>query len=246
MCIAAAVVGGTVAVGAYSANQQKKAASSASKSQTRAADAQIAESQRQFDEIRKLLQPFVSAGTGALGQQQALIGLSGPGAQQAAIQALQNSPQFAALTRSGEEAILANASATGGLRGGNTQAALAQFRPQVLSSLIESQFGKLGGLTSMGQNAAAGVGNAGMQTTSQINQALSNIGQAQAGAALAGGQASVGMANTFGNVIGYGAGKGWFDRTPTPNAQSIAAYNNLSGIEFGAPVAESPFIGSNF
>ena len=241
MCIAAAVVGGTVAVGAYSANQQKKAASSASKAQTQAADAQIAESRRQFDEIRKLLQPFVSAGTGALGQQQALIGLSGAGAQQAAIQALQNSPQFAALTRSGEEAILANASATGGLRGGNVQGALAQFRPQVLSSLIESQFSKLGGLTSMGQNAAVGVGNAGMQTTNQINQALGSIGSAQAGAALARGQANVGLANTLGSAFGAAAGGGLFGGAPATSAPM-----QFGGFEFGAPAAQSPFVGGTF
>lgn len=233
MCIAAAVAGATVAVGAYGANQQKKAAASASKAQTKAADAQIAESQRQFDEVRKLLQPYVDAGKGSLGQQQALIGLSGPQAQQSAIEALQASPQMRALIQSGENAILQNASATGGLRGGNVQAALAQFRPQVLSSLIESQYAKLGGLTSLGQNAAAGVGNAGMQSSAQISQALGNIGSAQAGAALAGGQANAGLAGAFGNAAGMLAGSNLFGGT-TPNANSIAAYNNMQGIQFGA------------
>jgi hypothetical protein len=233
MCIAAAVAGATVAVGAYGANQQKKAAQSASRAQTQAADAQIAASERQFERVRELLQPFVDAGTGALGQQQALIGLSGPQAQQAAIQALESSPQMRALVQSGENAILQNASATGGLRGGNVQAALAQFRPQVLSSLIENQFARLGGLTSLGQNAAAGVGNAGMQTTSQVNQALANIGSAQAGAALARGQANANLAGSISGGLGMLAGSNLFGGT-TPNANSIAAYNNLQGIQFGA------------
>jgi hypothetical protein len=99
------------------------------------------------------------------------------------------------LTRQGEEAILQQASATGGLRGGNTQGALAQFRPQVLSSLINQQYGRLGGLTSMGQNAAVGVGNAGMQTGQNISGLYGQQGAAAAGSALAQGQA-------FGNVMG--------------------------------------------
>jgi len=72
---------------------------------------------------------------------------------------------------------------------------LAQFRPQVLSSLIEQQYNRLGGLSSMGQNAAAGVGNAGMQTGNNISNLLQQQGAAQAGGALATGQA-------WGNVLG--------------------------------------------
>ncbi|WP_449405980.1 hypothetical protein [Massilia phosphatilytica] len=36
-------------------------------------------------------------------------------------------PRFQALQQQGNDAILANASATGGLRGGNVQGALGQF-----------------------------------------------------------------------------------------------------------------------
>lgn len=237
MCIAAAVVGGAVVTSAVGANAQKKAASSAASAETAAADAQIAESRRQFDQIRKLLQPYVSAGTGALGQQQSLLGLSGAPAQQQAIQALQNSPQFRALTQSGENAILQNASATGGLRGGNVQAALAQFRPQVLSSLIESQYSNLGGLSSLGQNAAVGVGNAGLRSTGQINQALSNIGSAQAGAALARGNASAGLAGTIGQGLGLAAGSGVF-------GGGSPATIPFGGFQFGG--SASPFVGGTF
>ena len=201
--VATAIVG-TSLVGGYMASEaQGDAADTAANAQTQSSQAQIGESRRQFDEIRKLLEPYTTAGTGALGQQQALLGLSGAGAQRSAISALEQSPQMQALTQQGENAILQNASATGGLRGGNIQAALAQFRPQILSSMIESQYSKLGGLTSIGQNAAAGVGNAGMNASNQVNQALGNIGSAQAGAALASGQAQAGFANTLGNVGGF-------------------------------------------
>jgi len=107
--------------------------------------------------------------------------------------------------RQGENAILQNASATGGLRGGNVQAALAQFRPALLSSLIEQQYGRLGGLTAIGQNAAAGVGNAGMSTGTNIATLLGRQGQAEAGGIL--GQQSAltgGINKAFGAVQGAG------------------------------------------
>jgi hypothetical protein len=208
MCIAAAVIGASAVGGAISSNAQKKAAKGAAAAEVQAAEMQIEESRRQFDEIRQLMSPYVQAGNTALGQQQALLGLAGQDAQASAINALQGSSQFAALQQQGENAILQNAAATGGLRGGNTQGALAQFRPALLNQLIESQYSKLGGLTSIGQNAAAGVGNAGMTTTGQINQALGNMGSAQAGAALASGQATANAVGGVVNAIGFSAGKG--------------------------------------
>lgn len=197
---AVAVAGATV-VGGYMANKAASgAASSASRAQTDAANAQIEESRRQFDEIQKLLAPYSQAGIGALGQQQALLGLSGDQAQQTALQSLQNSPTMQALTQQGENALLQNASATGGLRGGNLQGALAQFRPQLLSQLIQQQYGNLGGLVSVGQNAAAGVGNAGQNSSNQIISALGQQGAAQAGSALAQGQANAQMWSGIGNT----------------------------------------------
>lgn len=234
MCIAAAIAGSTIVGGVISADAQRSASNKASDAQSASAQAQIGESRRQFDEIRKLLEPYTTAGTGALSQQQALLGLSGAGAQRSAISALEQSPQMQALTQQGENAIRQNASATGGLRGGNIQAALAQFRPQILSSMIENQYSKLGGLTSIGQNAAAGVGNAGMNASNQVNQALGNIGSAQAGAALASGQAQAGFANTLGQVGGFVGSRLFGGSGITPSAGSVDAYNSIGNVQFGA------------
>lgn len=195
-----AVAGATVVGGYMSSKSASKAADKAAGAQSRSADAQIAESQRQFDSIQELLKPYTSAGTSALTGQQNLIGLGGADAQQQAISALENSPTMQAMTQQGENAILQNASATGGLRGGNVQGALAQFRPQLLSQLIQQQYSNLGGLASVGQNAAAGVGNAGQNSSNQIINALGQQGAAQAGSAIAQGQANAnmwgGIANT--------------------------------------------------
>jgi hypothetical protein len=157
---------------------------------------------RQFEPNPKLLSPYVTAGTGALSAQQDLLGLNGTGAQQTAISGIQSSPQFTALQQSGQNAILANASATGGLRGGNVQSALGQFSPQLLAQMIQQQYSNLGGLTSIGQNAAAGVGNAGQNTANSVTTLLGQQGSAAAGAALASGKADASLYNTLGSTLG--------------------------------------------
>jgi hypothetical protein len=197
--VATAIIGGAVigAVGSYYA--QTEAADTAAGAQRDASQAAIAEQRRQQAEMERLLAPYMQAGQGALGQQQALLGLGGPEAQRAAIAQLEQGPQFQAMVEQGETAILQNASATGGLRGGNTQAALAQFRPQMLSQLINQQMAQLGGLSGMGQQSAMGAAGYGQQGTQGVIGQLGAQGQAAAGAALAQGQ---GMANIFGGVGG--------------------------------------------
>jgi len=197
--IATAVIGGSIITGVGGYLAQKSAAEEASGAQRSASEAAIAEQRRQQAESERLLAPYMQAGQGALGQQQALLGLAGPEAQQAAISQLEQSPQFQAMVQQGETGILQNASATGGLRGGNTQAALAQFRPAMLSQLIQQQMAQLGGLSGMGQQAAGGVAGFGQQGAQNVMGQLGAIGQAQAGAAMAQGQ---GLANLFGGIGG--------------------------------------------
>lgn len=170
-------------------NDQAKAAGKASNIQVQAARDGIAEQKRQFDALQVLLKPFADAGMSSLDQQLALLGLRGDGAQRGILSSLQSSPAYTSALQTGENRILQNASATGGLRGGNTQAALAQFAPALLSQTINDQFSRLGGLTSLGQNAAAGVGNAGMATGNSISNLLQQQGAAQAGGVLARGNA---------------------------------------------------------
>lgn len=185
------IAGGTTLLGGM---MQAGAASEAAGAQSASAAAGIAEQRRQFDAIRELLKPYVEVGVPALEQQRALAGLGGAGAQQAAISALESSPLLQAQVRQGEEALLQRASATGGLRGGNIQAALAQFRPQMLQSEIERQYSRLGGLTSLGQQSAVGVGTAGQAMGSNVANLLAQQGAAQAGGTL-------GRAAAYGNIL---------------------------------------------
>lgn len=194
---------------------QADAQGKATEAQTAAQDQAITEQRRQFDNIQSLLQPYISAGStnltqpyinagpGALQGMQSLAGLRGAGEQQASIDQIKQSAQYQELARQGEQGILQNASATGGLRGGNVQAALAQFRPSLLNQLIESQYGKLAGLTSLGstsaenllrlgQASAAGTAAAGQQSAANIGNLYSAQGAAQAAGYTGIGQAQAG------------------------------------------------------
>ena len=209
MPVAAAVVASGVAaggVGLYSANKaskaQSKSASSAAAAQSEGDRLAIEEQKRQFDAIQKLLAPYNQAGTQGLSAQQDLLGLNGAGQQTAAYDAIANSPAMAAYAQQGENALLQNASATGGLRGGNTQGALAQYRPQLLNQMINQQYANLGGMASIGQNAAAQTGNAGMQTGMNVSNLLQNTGSAQAAAAMAQGKADANQWGAVGGIFG--------------------------------------------
>lgn len=178
-------------------SQAASAGKRAGKIQQQAAMAGIEEQRRQFDKLVELMSPYVSAGAPALEQQQALLGLKGPEAEQAAIAAIESSPQLQALARQGEEAILQRASATGGLRGGNAQAALGQFRPQLLQQLIEQRYSGLGGLTGIGQAAAAGQAAQGMTFGTNVANSLANAAAARAGGVIAQGGAQQQAFNDF-------------------------------------------------
>ena len=185
---------------------KNKAASGAADAQVGAAQMGIDEQRRQFDFISELLQPFVKTGTTALGGMGDLAGLGGAGQQQTAISALQGSPAFTSLLAQGENSILQNASATGGIRGGNTQAALAQFSPALLAQTINDQYSRLGGLAGLGQQSAVGLAGQAQQTGMNVTNLFGQQGAAQAGAALARGKNWADMYAGFGGSFGRLAG----------------------------------------
>lgn len=256
------VVGAGASV--FSGLSQSSAAKRAGGAQQQASNDQIAETRRQFDFVRKLLQPYVKSGYSALQGQLDLLGIGGtptsggdlptitpimaPGggrsggfdrndpiknpfgfgggpsgsggiagytvngrtfgtlaqaqkfaeknrtpvvqgtdantAQAAAIERIKSGSQFEELAQQGEYGILSNASATGGLRGGNTQGVLAQYRPAMLQMLIDKQLANLGGIAASGQNAAAGVGTAATNAGRDIGISIGERGAAAAGGAL--------------------------------------------------------------
>lgn len=208
--VAAAVIGGAVIGTAGSAIATSSAAKKAAGAQERAAEMGAMEQRAAREELRKLLEPYVAAGGEGLQAYLGAVGLQGPEAQAQFVAQQEQSPIFQALAQQGEEAILQKASATGGLRGGNVQGALAQFRPALLNQFLEQQYERLGGLATLGQQSAAGVGAGGMRAAGAISDLYGQAGQAQAGSALAKGQAISNIFSGTSNAIGLAAGLGAF------------------------------------
>jgi hypothetical protein len=206
IAIPLAIGAATIAGSAIAAGSTKSAAKTAAAAQT-ASDQQAIDLQReQFNTTRSDLSPWVGAGTSALGQQGNLLGLNGGEQQQSAIDALKASPMFASLFGTGQNAILANASATGGLRGGNTNASLANFGRDTLAGVINDQLTRLGSVSEAGQGAAAQTGAFGANSANAISSLLQNQGQAQAGSALATGAANASMIKDITAALGGMAG----------------------------------------
>lgn len=203
--LAGIAVGGATLVSGY---MQGEAAGDAAAIQGASAEAGIQEQRRQFDKVQELLRPFAEAGAPAIEAQQAFLGLKGPEAERAAIERISGGETFQALSRQGEEALLQRASATGGLRGGNIQGALAQFRPALLSSLIDQQYSRLGGLATIGQNAAAGTGAAAQTTGANVSNLLAQQGAAAAGAEIAQGKAFGAIPAAISGGLGLFSGMG--------------------------------------
>ena len=93
-------------------------------------------------------------------------------------------PLYTSLTGAGEESILANASATGGLRGGNTQDALARFRGDTLNSVIANQLAQYSGLVGIGSGATDAVSKFGAAAVNAQNQLRNQGAGAKAQAVL--------------------------------------------------------------
>jgi hypothetical protein len=208
--IAATIVGvGAVAAGAMSyvgAKGQQKAAREAANAQAAAGREAIAANAENFQQMKAMVQPYYTAGYDTLQSQLDLLGENGPEAQQKAIAYIASDPMAQAMAQQGEQGILQNASATGGLRGGNVQAALAQFRPQLLQSMINDRYSKLQGITQLGQAAAAQQASSQLNYGQQTSNLLTGIGNAQAQGLIGAGAANAAGYNAIGGAIQGAAG----------------------------------------
>lgn len=158
-------------------NKAGKAAERAGDKQYQAAMQGIAESKRQYNTTRADYQPFRELGYGALDNFSDLIGINGAEAQRGEIDMLRESPLYQTLFDSGQDAILASASATGGLRGGNTQGALADFGRDTLNTVIRDQLANYGGAIGIGSGATDAVASFGARAVQDQN-AQRNFGAA--------------------------------------------------------------------
>jgi len=147
---------------------------SAAETAARSSDAATALQREGLEYLKESQAPLLEAqGFGLSG----LLDYYG-GNQQGLVDQAMASPFYTSMLQQGEEATLRNAAATGGLRSGTTQNALAANSQNVLNSAIGQQLGGLGMLAGFNPNANA--------VTSQLNtignttaQGITAQGQAQ-------------------------------------------------------------------
>ncbi|NRA76742.1 MAG: hypothetical protein HRU18_00920 [Pseudoalteromonas sp.] len=174
--IATAVIAGAVISGAVASKNAKKAA----KASAEGIDTATGEQRRQFDITQESLQPFQEAGVAALGQQQALLGLSGQEEQTEAFSALEESPGQRFLRDRAQKNLLRNSSAIGGLGGGNVRSALVQQGVGFAQQDLQNQFARLGQVAGQGQAATTAVGQFGQSSSANISNLAVQGGNARA------------------------------------------------------------------
>lgn len=249
MCVAAAIAGAGlagVAGSAISASTNANAATKAAQTQANAANNASNNELAMFGQVRQSLTPYINAGgQGISDLQSALPGLTtpmnptfAPTQQQLeqtpgyqfqlnqGLQATQNGYASQGLGVSGA-ALKGAANYSEGLAGTTWQQQAQNYYQGFNNYLGQNQqiYNQLSGLASLGENAAAGVGNAGLSAQNQAN-ALQTSGAA----ATAAGQ--VGSANALSSAISSGT-------STAGNAGLLLALNN-NGLFGGGGGASSP------
>ena len=194
-------------------NKQAKAASKASDQQFEATKYASDQQKQMFDDARKDQQPYMQAGSDALKQLMGGMGQNGQFMQTYTGQDIYDDPSYKFRLQQGQDSIQSGAAVQGGLLSGATQKALAGYGQDMASQEFSNaynrfnadqsnQYNRLSNLVGMGQGAAAGVGNAGMQTgQAMANNAMSGA-NAQAAGTIAKGNST---ANNFQSMLGLGS-----------------------------------------
>ncbi|HBM1866030.1 DNA transfer protein p32 [Acinetobacter nosocomialis] len=193
-------------------NKQAKAAQEASNQQYEATKYATDQQKQMFDEVRKDQQPYMQAGYDALKQLMGGMGQNGQFMQAYNGQDTYNDPSYKFRLNQGLDAVQGGAAAQGGLLSGATQKALNDYAQNFASQEYQNaynrynadqtnQYNRLSNLVGLGQSAAAGVGNAGMQTGQAIANNTMAGANAQAAGTIAAGNKT---ANNFNNLLGIG------------------------------------------
>lgn len=216
--------------GLLSAGIGAAGASSAANTEANAANNSTAAQLKMYNDTVAREQPFVTAGTTALSGLEAGVGINngswtgyGPLNKPFSLSDFQQSPGYNFQLQQGENAVLNNASATGGIGGGNTLKALTTFGQGVANqdywnaynaytAQQNQTFGQLQTLAGSGQNAAANLGALGTQVGSSVGNNIIGAGNASAAGtvgitnALTGGIGGIGQNYLLAQLLQGGGG----------------------------------------
>ncbi len=187
------------AAGLLGGSAQKKASKKASAAMVDAMNRGI-DTQNAFNQqTRQDYMPYTAAGAGAVDQ---LSELTNGGMSADALSArVMSDPLYASLFGNGQEALLQNASATGGIRGGNTQRGLADFGADTMAKVYQQILSNLGSVANLGLGAQGQVTGVGQNTTNTVTNLLGQQGQTRAQDYLTRGGISAQMFNSAGGFL---------------------------------------------
>lgn len=174
-------------------------AKSAAKGQTQAANvardsaaASTAEAARQYDQSRADNQPWLTTGTGALGQLASIYGL--PGANGTGMAGFTASPDYQFRQNEQTRSLTARNSALGIQDSGAAQKAAMQYSGNLASGEFNNYAGRLASLAGIGQTAAAQNQSLGQNYSAQIGNIQQNKSQAL-------GSSYINKGNIYGNLF---------------------------------------------
>ena len=182
------------------ASRQASAARSAQRSQERVGREQIALARETRDMARADQQPFVSVGVNALGAASSDMGL---GPRPDGYAGYTASPGYQFAVDEALDAIQGSAANSGGLFSGATGRAVGQTVYGLASQDFGNHLNRLLGVAGMGQAAASGQATSAFNGAGMTQNALANIGNAQAAGAVARGNAWSGALDNIGGIFGY-------------------------------------------
>lgn len=207
------IAGAIVGAGVLGAGASIIGSSSAAHTEANAANNATATQLGMYQDTVGREQPFVDAGNNALKQLLTGLGLqpggNGTGSLNAPFTAanLEQTPGYQFTKQQGQQAILDQASAVGGV-GGNALKALTTFNSGLASTTYEQQlqdylqqqqqkFGNLETIAGSGQNAAANLGALGTNVGTSVGNNIIGAGNASAAGTIASTNAITGTVNNL-------------------------------------------------
>jgi hypothetical protein len=170
-----------------SGKNAEDAAKEAARLQAAGGDKALAENMRQFDISQQNLAPWLTAGRGALAEQQTLMGMGGDSA--GALRALQSSPGYQQRLLQGQRGLAAGIGARGGMGSGKALTAGSIFNQDYASNEYGNRLNQLAGLAGTGQSTATTMGGLGANYAQQQGNIYTGVANAQGAAGMAGANA---------------------------------------------------------
>lgn len=247
ICNVAAAVIGAGAIGAVGSSM---AASSAADAQSEAADKASATQLGMFNRTQANLKPYMDVGAYQIDQLNQMAASPEWGGKFTNADLNENmAPNYQFQLQQGQQALQNSQSARDGVMSGAAMKDMQNFTQNTAAGAYQNaysnwlstqnlRYGQRANLASLGQNAAAMVGNAGVQTGQAIGNNMIGAGNAQAAGAIATGNAISGAAN---NAAGYyqlnnmmgGGGFGGGTSTASLSPSDVSGFSSGSGFMSG-------------